>query len=192
MRPKEMLIRLRSLNGAELRSLLVPSRVDEFLYEGPDVPLEIPHNLSQPVSIHRYTHETLAADRQRVRLNPRRLLYVVTDKETGAPIHSSAVLFDVLLPARFGYDPAVPAIGHSRTEPGYRGDRVYPHVLSYILKDLQESKLASTAYLLVSPDNAASIRGIERAGFKRIGHLKAWRFAGLLLRKQHTRLSPEA
>jgi hypothetical protein len=41
--------------------------------------------------------------------------------------------------------------------------------------------------MLVSSENAPSIRGIERAGFKRVSRLRAWRLAGVLVRKRKTR-----
>jgi len=158
------------------------------LYEAPDVTVEVRHTLSQAMSIHRYSHETPPADVRTLRLTPDRLLYVVRDEETGAAIHWTAVVFDGWLPARFGYDPAVPIIGDSYTDERYRGHRILPHALAHILKDLRQSNLATNAYLLVSPENTASIRGTERAGFRAIARLRAWRFAGLLLWKVQSRM----
>lgn len=176
--------RLRGMTWAQRWSLFVPRRVDELLYVAPRTAMDVPHTVPRPLSINRYSHDNIPSRLQWLQLTPRSLLYVVTDAETGGVIHWTAVVFDGLLPARFGYDPAIPLIGDVYTDVTYRGHHLKPHVLSYILQDLREADLASTAYALVSPTNTSGIHGLERAGFTPVARLMAWEIGGLLLRKK--------
>ena len=181
---RRLMQRLRGLSAGEAVSLLVPARVDLILYEGPSDCEEVAHTLKQDVSIRRYSHGDPLPAHLPVKIpTADRMLYVMVDDETGGLIHTAAVMFSTLLPARFGYDPFVPVIGDCHTRAPYRAHRVYPHVLGHILKDLRKCRLASTAYVLVSPRNLPSIAGIERAGFKRVARLQGWRVAGLMIRR---------
>jgi hypothetical protein len=181
---QKFLSRSRRLTLGELKTLLIPRRIDEYLYESHGPPCDVLHTVPQKTSIHRYPNASVAGT---TRTADGRIVYLMVEHDTGALIHSSTVSFETLLPARFGYDESVPVIGHCRTVAKYRGHRVYPYVLCYVLKDLRQSGLATSVYMLVSAENRASIRGIERAGFKRIARLRALKFAGLLIRKHaHT------
>lgn len=55
-------------------------------------------------------------------------------------------------------------IGPCYTYPEYRGYGIYPTVLKKII-----SSESGNGFMLVSPDNKSSIKGIEKAGFKMIG-----------------------
>lgn len=63
-------------------------------------------------------------------------------------------------------------IGPCYTRADYRGRGIYPSVLSYIT---QAQGINGNFYMLVNPCNASSIRGIEKAGFIRIGKTKKTR-----------------
>ncbi len=157
-----------------------------MLYEAPRDAVEVAHNLSQAISIHRYSSETIPPNMQAVPLARNRLAYVMTE-EGDRPIHWTVVHFDGTLPARFGYDPAAPIIGDSFTDEHYRGRHIFPHILSRALTDLRKSGSASTVYALAAPGNRASIRGLERAGFGAISHLMGLMFAGFFLWKAQSR-----
>ncbi len=59
-------------------------------------------------------------------------------------------------------------IGPCFTHPQYRGQGIYPMVLDYIT----QTKNGNHFYMLVHPTNTPSIRGIEKAGFNKIGKVK--------------------
>ena len=66
-------------------------------------------------------------------------------------------------------------IGSCYTNPNYRGRSIYPKVISHIAK---ENKEFEELFLVVDTDNIASIKGIEKAGYKKIAYIKAkkWLF----------------
>ncbi len=97
-------------------------------------------------------------------------------------VHRSHLYHDVLVSSQFGYG-KFPAIGDCVTHPEYRGLGIYPHVLSYILRDLQADGQTQRVYIFVAPDNTPSIRGIEHAGFKFVARLKGTRIAGLIFNR---------
>lgn len=57
-------------------------------------------------------------------------------------------------------------IGPCYTSPSQRGKGIYPAIISRIKNDLVKN---GSAYMIVRADNYASIRGIEKSGFSRIG-----------------------
>ena len=61
-------------------------------------------------------------------------------------------------------------IGPCKTEPAYRGQGLYPYVLSFIMQNALDEK--GIAYMIVSDSNTSSIRGIQKVGFTRIAQLK--------------------
>jgi RimJ/RimL family protein N-acetyltransferase len=67
-------------------------------------------------------------------------------------------------------------LSHFATLPQFRGKKLYPHLLSIITKDLLER---GAAYFFIDCNdyNLASQRGIEQAGFTRIG-------IGMIARRQ--------
>lgn len=66
-------------------------------------------------------------------------------------------------------------IGSCYTNPNYRGRSIYPKVISHIAKDNKESK---DIFIVVDTNNIASIKGIEKAGYKKIAYIKSkkWLF----------------
>lgn len=68
-----------------------------------------------------------------------------------------------------------PAIGNCVTGEDYRGQSVYPKMIHRIaVGQLQEGK--KEVFIIVNPDNTASVRGIEKAGFELYASIKARRF----------------
>lgn len=61
-------------------------------------------------------------------------------------------------------------IGPCRTAREYRGQGIYPKVLSYITSSFGND--GTTFYMIVKENNLSSIKGIEKAGFKRCGTVK--------------------
>ena len=59
-------------------------------------------------------------------------------------------------------------IGRCETVPAWRGRGLYPLVLDTICRTLAAKGIAR-AGLTVAPDNAASIAGVKKAGFRQIG-----------------------
>ena len=58
-------------------------------------------------------------------------------------------------------------IGPCFTHPQYRGQGIYPAVLRFITETISTK---GDFYMLVKPANKSSIRGIEKAGFTRVGN----------------------
>lgn len=87
----------------------------------------------------------------------------------GAIAHWSWVAFnrnskiDVLSPL-FRYNNAV-YIGNCYTKPLFRGNGYFPYALTEICKFIKAAGY-SAAYLVVSPSNLSSIRGVNKAGFE--------------------------
>ena len=65
-------------------------------------------------------------------------------------------------------------IGPCYTYPKYRGKGIYPLVLQFVCKHLQNEK--SDFYMIVDENNLSSIRGIEKAGFEKCGLVKVTKF----------------
>lgn len=65
-------------------------------------------------------------------------------------------------------------IGPCYTYPAYRGQGMYPHVIRSICSSMKDE--ASVFYMCVDETNAASIRGIEKAGFTKCGTVRKSRF----------------
>jgi len=66
------------------------------------------------------------------------------------------------------------------TSPRFRGKALYPYTLSVINRYLQKGGIKKSV-LAVEKDNEASLRGVEKAGFKIIGedwYIKLWAYKG--------------
>jgi len=102
-------------------------------------------------------------------------------KDGDVLIHKSKIFKRSLLLKSFGYKQPLMTIGDAFTNDKYRGKGIYPAVLERIVcKHLKDTSL----YLLVSPDNIPSIRGIEKAGFSKLASLKCLKIGPFYLNKQ--------
>jgi GNAT superfamily N-acetyltransferase len=173
---------LRRIQGSGLRELLqaaAPMSIDSLLYEG-EASAKCSHRLPGPFSVKSFSTKRLSGvDRIDERLTPYRSAYVVFC--FGEIVHESWVCFDASIPSRFGFDVHLPVIDRSFTEALYRGRGIFPYTLSYILRDLKSRHISHRVYILVSPANNASIRGIQKAGFKPLARLKGTRLLGCLI-----------
>jgi RimJ/RimL family protein N-acetyltransferase len=161
---RAILRRARSANPRQLFRAIRPCRIDQLLYL-----LEIPAGEPlDPIGIQQHSS------------TPEKLCYTMV--RDGQIAHRSFLFSDVLLPAQFGFDPKIPVIGDCFTSDAFRGQGIYPRILRYIVADLSTRGLPPRAYILVTPNNPSSIRGIERAGSRLIAHLKGIRVAGVTFR----------
>ncbi|WP_293873662.1 hypothetical protein [Flavobacterium sp.] len=69
-----------------------------------------------------------------------------------------------------------PTIGDCKTIEGYRGKAIYPFVINYIAKQEILSNNIKEVFIIVNSDNASSIKGIEKAGFKMHTRIKTKKF----------------
>ena len=98
--------------------------------------------------------------------------FSITDK--GVFVHES-FLFTKLHVLRL-FKKNGPAIGDCVTAVAYKGKSIYPFVINYIAKKALVENETSEVFILVTPENLSSIRGIEKAGFKLYSKVKAKRF----------------
>jgi RimJ/RimL family protein N-acetyltransferase len=103
----------------------------------------------------------------------------------GQTVHKSYLYDRVLLLDQFGYR-GFPVIGNCSTLPEFRGLRIYPHVMNHIITACRTAQTTELIYILVAPDNIASIKGIERVGFQFVGRLQGRRIGPLLLNRAIT------
>ena len=180
-----LLNRMQTLSVRQLTKVVLPIPINELLYIGKESPKMCPHHLTSSVSIKSFSIGHLSGvDRIDKRLTTHRLAYVVF--YSGEIVHESWVFFDTLLPSQYGFDSRFPVVGDCFTKPLYRGKCIYPYALSYILNDLRNRNISSNAYILVSPTNNASIRGIENAGYQLLAQLKGTRLLGVFIFNKST------
>lgn len=157
---------------------LIPARIDQLLYLGQDKEATAPcQSAAAAFPVTRYdlaSPSGLAGIDNR--LTQWAACYAV--RVSGRVVHESWLRHDVLLPSMAGYSRHVPVIGDCFTDPDYRGRGIYPYVLRYIAQDVCSRGVSDRVFVLVSPGNRSSIRGIERAGFRRIAGLSGWRLLG--------------
>jgi GNAT superfamily N-acetyltransferase len=171
---------LRATLKNVLRRLL-PHRIDTLLYSMPsDLARALPESV---LPIRRYTANqpsgVASLDR---RLSSSREYYLVV--EDGALAHWTWLHWSVRLPRQCGFDSGAPVVADSYTNDEFRGRGIYPEVLRHIARDVALRRTIGCVYGLVAPTNDASIRGLEKAGFKRVARLKGTRIVGLLVRKR--------
>ncbi|NVK52999.1 MAG: hypothetical protein HWD85_08695, partial [Flavobacteriaceae bacterium] len=99
----------------------------------------------------------------------------------GQLIHRSRIFFKSHFLTSFHFPQPFVVIGDCLTNPDYRGMGIYPKAIRYIASEYIQEK---QVFILVSKDNFASIRGIEKAGFNFFVRLKGFRFLGLYFKKQ--------
>ncbi len=79
-----------------------------------------------------------------------------------------------------GEDDDVPIISNCFTPPAQRGQGHYPHMLRAVCEELARRGHARSI-ITCSSDNAASIRGIEKAGFRCVKQVTVWVLAARLI-----------
>jgi len=104
--------------------------------------------------------------------NSSNLCYAVFDNEK--IVHTSWVFRNKLLAKQLGYDKAL-TIGDSVTDEACRGMGIYPAVLSCIAEHFKNYQLI----IFTEPANAASQKGILKAGFTKLYRFKLIRLLGL-------------
>jgi RimJ/RimL family protein N-acetyltransferase len=77
-------------------------------------------------------------------------------------------------------------IKYCLTLPGFRGQGLYPRVLEAVAHHLR-SKGANNVFICVHEENRSSVKGIEKAGFKRVGSLRLRKVMGFQVSR---RLAP--
>lgn len=70
-----------------------------------------------------------------------------------------------------------PAIGDCVTHEQYRGRSIYPFVIGKMAVDALASGVGEV-FIVVGTDNVSSIRGIEKAGFKKLARIATTRWLG--------------
>jgi hypothetical protein len=97
--------------------------------------------------------------------------YAVFDKDI--LVHTSWVFKKKLLTTQLGLR-NVYTVGDSNTIATYQGKGIYTNVLRMI-----SSEKDNDIVIFVSPDNQSSVRGIEKAGFKKLYEFRLSRFLGV-------------
>jgi len=95
-------------------------------------------------------------------------------KDDGSYIHKSFVFNKLHVLKLIGK--TGPAIGDCVTVPAYKGRSIYPFVINHLAGEMLRKKESEEVFIIVNSNNASSIRGIEKAGFKLFKKIKAKRF----------------
>ena len=69
-----------------------------------------------------------------------------------------------------------PTIGDCYTRPDYRGKSIFPFVLNYITKEIFAEDKKKEVFMIVNQDNLSSIKGIEKAGFRKCASIQTKRW----------------
>lgn len=94
------------------------------------------------------------------------MLFAVAD-EQGQVACYGFVLFDSFYKRILGEDRRTPMISNCLTYPQFRGQGRYPEMIRGACRSLAQQGF-ERAIITCSPQNAASVRGIEKAGFRRV------------------------
>jgi len=183
-----LLRRIRGSNLSELLKAAAPLSIDRLLYIG-EKPVRRLHRLPARLSVRSFSVDELSGvERIDRKLTRYRLAYVVFSGHEIA--HISWVCFDASLPSQYGFDFRLPVIDETVTQSLHRGKGLFPYTLNYILHDLRNRRIADSVYILVSPTNHASIRGIEKAGFRLLARLEGTRLLGVLIINKSIQRAP--
>lgn len=100
--------------------------------------------------------------------------YFIEDK--GVLVHQSFLFDAVFLLKLIGK--RGPVVGDCYTHPDYRGKSIYPYAIHYIAKKMLIENKKDEVFMIVNRDNTSSIKGIEKAGFKKYASIdtKRWLF----------------
>lgn len=99
--------------------------------------------------------------------------YVLTDD--GVVVHQSLLFPKLRLLQLLGK--TGPAIGDCVTHEQYRGRSIYPFVINRMAVDALGAG-STEVFIIVGTDNASSIRGIEKAGFRKMARIRTSRRFG--------------
>ncbi len=173
--------RLRNTNIGELLSLIRLRRIDLFVYETCENMKIIPHKLKCEVRLEKFDSEKKPGIKNiDNRLSGGKFCYIFYAEDKYA--HESWLMYDVLLPAQFGLNTGFPVIGDCLTADQFKGKSIYPYVIGKIAEEIKVKN--GGAYISVDSDNIASIRGIEKAGFRKTGRVKGLKILGVFLYKK--------
>lgn len=78
----------------------------------------------------------------------------------------------------------MPLIGGCSTIVPYRGQGIYPYMLTRILEWYRQNTALPEIAIFVAPDNISSIKGIEKAGFTFIENVTIYRLLGICIFKK--------
>ena len=148
---------------------IIPREIDSLYYE---------------VAIHSYTPQVLTRIDLEIRKQQYRNRIVYSGLANGQVVHQSTLYYYLLLLIQSGIG-KLPVIGGSVTLPEYRGLRIYPHILSYIISDAKQYIPTNKIGIIVNPDNQASIRGIERAGFQYVSRIHGYRIGPIFIKHKN-------
>lgn len=173
--------RLRTLSPQQVLRRIPPRRFDVLVYRSaasacPPSPLPVGLSLDKVGP-----GGSTGWDEIDRRLRNDAHCYLVTDGEM--LIHESWVFRGSMMLHRLGVSLSCPVIGECVTAPGYRGLGLYPFALAEIARDLDSElipDLSAPAYVLVDQGNGASIRGLDKAGYRLAGQASGVRVAGRL------------
>jgi hypothetical protein len=90
--------------------------------------------------------------------------------ETRNVVAYAFVLFATDYKNVLGVPEDIPLIANCFTKPAWRGRHLYPRLLRRVCVELARAG-HKRAVISCAPDNVASIRGIERAGFRRVARI---------------------
>ena len=91
----------------------------------------------------------------------------------GQFVHYGFILFDAKQLRILGQQQNLPLIANCYTVPSYRGNGCYPRTLRAVLHHLGTFEL-ERALIETHPENIASRRGIEKAGFRLTVEIRGW------------------
>ena len=98
----------------------------------------------------------------------------------GVVAHRCVLTFALRRPQQFGF-PVGPFSTGAFTRPEYQGKGLQGVTKRVLLEDVLKRGLSDCFYCEIMPDNFASIRGIAKAGLRRVARLQGIRFAGFIL-----------
>lgn len=155
-------------------------RIDLLLYENnfTHIPNVAPRMGNVVVQRARKPQKTGIAKLDR-KLNDSNYCYYVSNGKD--LLHQNWIFYKSRLLRQFGFL-ELPLLGDGFTVEELRGKGIQPFVITAMLRDLLEEGYKG-AFTLVSPGNASSIRGVEKAGFVLRAHIKSQRFLGICFRK---------
>lgn len=142
----------------KLRSYLRITHIDVFVYSMAKKDL--------------YVFEDIGYTIKEEIVNDKKKRFFITDK--GKTIHQS-FLFRKLFLLKI-INKTGPAIGECMTIPEYKGKSIYPFVINHIAREELTKNNQSEVFIIVNTDNASSVKGIEKAGFKCHTKIRAKRF----------------